>query len=473
MTPPAFVADCVARALERACVVVGVRPVTDTVKVVEDGLVGATVDRDALVSVASPVVLPPDVVAALDGLPSTDLVALVAALRRRFPVELVQAPPSARRVGSLDDVAVLEALTRRAERQLQVLGEGDLQVARAARHGDDRQVGVAGQAGRGVGPVEPVRRRPGRRRPAAPVPGTPGGSARRPARAAGPARRGRADRGRGTTGIAPPRSRAAAMVRAKRSVPARGRAPSWIATTSTAPDSISGASARSAAHSEACRVSPPSTIPISASPRCGPRASATSACSPGRTTTRTRRTSGSASASRTDQASTGRSPSGSSTLLVAAPTREPEPAARITTAAGTGGVYGSVFTAVTCRNRCLTRRIYVRRTRKGSHDAERARQQHRGVAAGVPDRRAGAGARRDRAGARAGDRDLPDPGRPRLRARQPRPLREGVGDGQGHRRHEGRASRSSPLPATSTRSTCAAADVWTTTTSRSRPTTSG
>ena len=111
MTPPDFIAACVARAVEHACVVVGVRPVTDTVKVVEDGLVGATLDRDSLVAVASPVVLPADVVASLDGLPTTDFVALVADLRRRYPVELVEAPPAARRVGSEEDVRVLEALT--------------------------------------------------------------------------------------------------------------------------------------------------------------------------------------------------------------------------------------------------------------------------------------------------------------------------------------------------------------------------
>lgn len=111
MTPPAFIAECVARAVERGCVVVGVRPVTDTVKVVADGVVGATVDRDELVSVASPVVLPAAVVAALAGLPSTDFVELVAELRRRYPVELVEAPPSARRIGSLEDLRVLEALT--------------------------------------------------------------------------------------------------------------------------------------------------------------------------------------------------------------------------------------------------------------------------------------------------------------------------------------------------------------------------
>ena len=112
MTPPEFIAACLERAVEHACVVVGVRPVTDTVKVVTDGVVGETLDRGGLVAVASPVVLPPDVVAALDGLPSTDFAALAAALRARFPVELVEAPPAARRVGSEEDVRVLEALTR-------------------------------------------------------------------------------------------------------------------------------------------------------------------------------------------------------------------------------------------------------------------------------------------------------------------------------------------------------------------------
>ncbi len=111
MTPPDFIAACVERAVEHACVVVGVRPVTDTVKVVEGGVVGETLDRDGLVAVASPVVLPPAVVASLGGLPTTDLVALVAELRRRYPVELVEAPPAARRVGSEEDVRVLEALT--------------------------------------------------------------------------------------------------------------------------------------------------------------------------------------------------------------------------------------------------------------------------------------------------------------------------------------------------------------------------
>ena len=112
MTPPAFIAGCLIHAVERACVVVGVRPVTDTVKVVTEGVVGETLDRSRLVAVASPVVLPPEVVATLDGLPATDFAELAAALRARFPVQLVLAPPSARRVASEEDVRVLEALTQ-------------------------------------------------------------------------------------------------------------------------------------------------------------------------------------------------------------------------------------------------------------------------------------------------------------------------------------------------------------------------
>ena len=113
MVPASFIAACVADAMERDVVVVGVRPVTDTVKSVTGDLVGETIDRTALVAVASPIVLPPSVVAALDRLPTLDFAALVAALRELFPVELVAAPPSGRRVASEDDVRLLEALTAR------------------------------------------------------------------------------------------------------------------------------------------------------------------------------------------------------------------------------------------------------------------------------------------------------------------------------------------------------------------------
>jgi len=110
LTPPGFIAECVAAA-EGGAVVVGVRPVTDTVKVVMDGYVGATVNRDALVQVASPVVLPAAVVAEFDELPTSDLTALVAAMAPHLDVVTREAPPSARRVGGNDDLRLLEAAT--------------------------------------------------------------------------------------------------------------------------------------------------------------------------------------------------------------------------------------------------------------------------------------------------------------------------------------------------------------------------
>ena len=111
MTPPEFIAECVTHATERAAVTVGVRPVTDTVKELHEGRVGATHDRADLLQVVSPVVLPPAVVASLDGVPTTEFAALIAVLAQRFPVETLQAPAEARRVGDESDLRVLEALT--------------------------------------------------------------------------------------------------------------------------------------------------------------------------------------------------------------------------------------------------------------------------------------------------------------------------------------------------------------------------
>jgi len=122
LTPPEFLRRCAERAVVEDRVVVGVRPVTDTVKQLDpaDGgeRVGVSVDRDALVTVCSPIVLPASVVAELLGdggsLPTTDFAALVDALRRSHGPErvlLVDAPPEARRVASEADLAVLAALT--------------------------------------------------------------------------------------------------------------------------------------------------------------------------------------------------------------------------------------------------------------------------------------------------------------------------------------------------------------------------
>ena len=76
-------------------------------------MVGGTHDRDGLRRLASPLVVPTDVVAELDDWPSTDFRAALADLRRRHDVALVMAPAAARRVRSSEDLAALEALTRR------------------------------------------------------------------------------------------------------------------------------------------------------------------------------------------------------------------------------------------------------------------------------------------------------------------------------------------------------------------------
>jgi 2-C-methyl-D-erythritol 4-phosphate cytidylyltransferase len=95
---------------------VGVRPVTDTVKRLADGaagqVVGEPLDRDALVAVASPLVVPAAVLAALPRWPSTDLARAVADLAAAgHVVETLEAPPEGRRVSSPDDVRLLDALT--------------------------------------------------------------------------------------------------------------------------------------------------------------------------------------------------------------------------------------------------------------------------------------------------------------------------------------------------------------------------
>lgn len=113
MTPASFIAECVTTAVERSAVVVAVRPVTDTVKRLADGRVGETVDREDLLVVTSPIVLPAEVVEALapDGVTTTDFAALAGSLAERFPVIQVEAPAEGRRVAGPDDVRLLEALT--------------------------------------------------------------------------------------------------------------------------------------------------------------------------------------------------------------------------------------------------------------------------------------------------------------------------------------------------------------------------
>ncbi|CAN5633648.1 hypothetical protein BH10ACT10_BH10ACT10_03150 [soil metagenome] len=114
-TPSVFLAEAVATAVENDVVVVGVRPVTDTVKQVEGEVLGATVDRAGLLAVTSPVVLPASVVAALTEPPPAatfdDLADLVTWLRESHEVLFVQAPPAGRRVLDESDLRMVEALS--------------------------------------------------------------------------------------------------------------------------------------------------------------------------------------------------------------------------------------------------------------------------------------------------------------------------------------------------------------------------
>jgi 2-C-methyl-D-erythritol 4-phosphate cytidylyltransferase len=114
-TPSAFLAEAVATAAERDVVVVGVRPVTDTVKTTDGEVLGGTVDRAGLLAVTSPVVLPASVVAGLREPPPAscldDLADLVAWLRVGHEVLFVEAPPAGRRVTDESDLRLVEALS--------------------------------------------------------------------------------------------------------------------------------------------------------------------------------------------------------------------------------------------------------------------------------------------------------------------------------------------------------------------------
>ncbi len=111
LTPADFLASAAERCRETGRVVVGFRPVTDTVKVREGAHLGATVDRDGLRLVASPVVVPAAVLVGLAALDTSDFAALVAGLAAEHPVEWLEAPALAGRISNLEDLGVLEALS--------------------------------------------------------------------------------------------------------------------------------------------------------------------------------------------------------------------------------------------------------------------------------------------------------------------------------------------------------------------------
>jgi 2-C-methyl-D-erythritol 4-phosphate cytidylyltransferase len=110
-TPISFLREAVDTCVDEDVVVVGVHPVTDTIKSVRDGVVGETVDREGLWMLTSPVVLPASVVAGFGEWPDADdLTALVVRLRDLHEVRFLEAPALARRVADETDIELLEAL---------------------------------------------------------------------------------------------------------------------------------------------------------------------------------------------------------------------------------------------------------------------------------------------------------------------------------------------------------------------------
>ena len=112
LTPVEFLRDAVARSQETGAVVVGFRPVTDTVKRLRDDRLGETVDRTGLRAVTTPIVVPAAVLATLDRLDTSDFPALVAELASLATIDWLESPPLSRRVVDASDLADLEALSR-------------------------------------------------------------------------------------------------------------------------------------------------------------------------------------------------------------------------------------------------------------------------------------------------------------------------------------------------------------------------
>lgn len=117
LVPQSFLRDAVTQAADRLdAVLAATRPMTDTVKTVVDGVVLTTVDRDLLVVLTSPVVLPVAVLRELAGRPElagcADVDDVVNLARvAGVPVQWMPAPGLAWRVDDVSSISVLESVT--------------------------------------------------------------------------------------------------------------------------------------------------------------------------------------------------------------------------------------------------------------------------------------------------------------------------------------------------------------------------
>lgn len=118
LTPSSFLLEAVEASLESDQVVVGTRPVTDTIKRDLGDRLGETIDRSTLHEVTSPIVLPARVVAELTQLPTGDFAAIVASLK---DIQELEAPALSRRIRTADDLPLLEALGRPSAAEQELL----------------------------------------------------------------------------------------------------------------------------------------------------------------------------------------------------------------------------------------------------------------------------------------------------------------------------------------------------------------
>lgn len=107
--------DLLRTVAEARTATVAVRPVTDTLKVVEGDNIGGTIDRDRFCIVTSPILL----LDVAERPPTEDPSALVGWMRERGEVALVRAPQVARRAADASSVSVMESVDalRRALRE--------------------------------------------------------------------------------------------------------------------------------------------------------------------------------------------------------------------------------------------------------------------------------------------------------------------------------------------------------------------
>jgi 2-C-methyl-D-erythritol 4-phosphate cytidylyltransferase len=114
LVTPQFLASVTSRAdQDPNTAFVAVRPVTDTLKIVVDGQIQGTIDREGLAAVASPLIVPGHLLAAASAdepPPIHDFAAMVTWLRARGDVELLKAPLLGRRVEHHRAVHLLECV---------------------------------------------------------------------------------------------------------------------------------------------------------------------------------------------------------------------------------------------------------------------------------------------------------------------------------------------------------------------------